>query len=749
MITGLAEGKTYTLSFAAGSISGFSDNPAPEISLKFSTKEPQSEPEPEPEPEPGTDYDRDPVTSPCNPNATQQAKNLYEYLLSIYGRKTLSGAMGSSAWTTEFTDYINSFSGKYPAILGFDYIHLEWSPADWIDYSDISAVKAAWEAHNIIQIGWHWCVPSKEGETDPSKFNFYSEKTTFDITKALQEGTWQHNLIDSQIAKLASYLQLLQAEGIPVLFRPLHEAAGDYIWGPWFWWGEGGAAACKQLWKYLYDSLTETYGLNNLLWVWTAQTSREGKTADVSYLEQWYPGDDCVDIVGADLYVDSKSSQSAQFKLVNNSVKGKKMVALSECGRLLDWDKAYSENAPWLYFMGWGDTVPLSESTNNWNTETGWKTALSNAYVLNRDDIPDLSSGSSPVPAQWQDAKDAVKAMKYGWNLGNTLDSWGEDSDWIRKSTEGKPSDWETAWGQPVTTPALIGMFADKGFGAIRVPVTWYEHLDSEGAINEEWMSRVEEIVNYVLDAGMYCIINMHHDTGTKGWLQATTKNYNTNSALYKKVWRQIAQRFEPYGEKLLFEGFNEMLDASASNCWNAASSASLAAIDNYNQDFVNAVRATGGGNFKRNLIVNSYAASAESFSVDKMKMPKDVVSGHLIAEAHTYSPYNFAMAEGEWAQKTFDEAAETEVISKIEHLNKIFRENGYPCIIGEYGCTAARAETEMAKQASCYVGTAAKYGIACFYWMTLVDGQDRTDLKWTKPAVRDAIIQAYNDNAI
>ncbi len=395
-VSGLQEGVSYSLSIPSGVISGYKNNPFGGLEYTFSMKESEK------------DYPLTPAASLTNAKATDGAKRLYALLLENYGKKTFSGAMGGTAWETTYSDYVaSSAGGEYPAIVGFDYLFLNWPAKAWSgcpDYGDITPVKTAWEKGNIIQIGWHWSVPSVYGETDINKFGFYAKgkgggngETTFDIKEALKDGTWQRDVIDGQIEKLAGYLSLLQDAGIPVLFRPLHEAAGDYTWGAWFWWGEGGAEPCVQLWKYLRKELETTYSLNNLVWVWTVQTSDEGKNcSDLETLRKWYPGDESVDIVGADLYVAKGTSQSAAFRLVNNSVKGGKMVVLSEFGNLLNFSLAHSEGAPWGYMMNWcnfenGSPVLYcknSDGSYSWNNSADdWKAALSGAKILNRGDF--------------------------------------------------------------------------------------------------------------------------------------------------------------------------------------------------------------------------------------------------------------------------------------------------------------------------------------------------------------------------
>ena len=367
----------------------------------------------------------------------------------------------------------------------------------------------------------------------------------------------------------------------------------------------------------------------------------------------------------------------------------------------------------------------------------------------------------------WENAAACVRSMGVGWNLGNTLDANSGDVDnmWIEAFSERKPSDYETAWGQPAATRALIHMFKQAGFGAIRVPVTWYPHIGTVNVtvsnnkghwdmstwtgydVDPAWMARVKEVVNYVLDEGMYCILNVHHDTGaaTTGWLRADRTVYNAVRDRYCSLWNQIALEFQSYGQELVFESFNEMLDAKGT--WNSSSAEAQEVINLYNADFVATVRATGGNNAHRNLILNTYAASCTKEALATFRLPKDDAENHLMAEVHSYAPYNFAF-KTDYPQKVFDAACESEVKSIIQGLDTYLVSKGIPCVLGEYGAdTSDREETELAKQAKCYVSAATQYHIPCFYWMTLSDGTDRSVPKWTKPKIKDAVLKAYNDN--
>lgn len=432
------------------------------------------------------------ATSPVNPNASAEAKKLYSFMLENYGVKQLSGAMGEVAWGTAFSDLVANAAGKYPAIVGFDYIHLASSPANWIDYGDITPVQNVWNAGSIPTVTWHWNVPMQmwtgeyeigdwtnvridkeemplsmdiwqyaqdgttirvtfkdaaadaQGSLKGSDWNALmpateyfdltdAEKTAgeykirlnaeaaakvkeggiivsgqnytvtgvyfdltcrdtqrfkgFDASKVLVSGTRENAVATADVAKLAGYLKLLKDANIPVLFRPFHEASGDFTWGSWFWWGNSGTEVTNDLWKWLYKTLTDDYGLNNLIWVWTMQTSDEGKLATVAQVKSAYPGDEYVDIVGADIYADALSDQTDQFALINQAVDGKKIVALSETGNLLDVEAQLTENCLWSYFMGWYEQDGNGPGFLTWNKNNEWSTVLNNPAVLNRGDF--------------------------------------------------------------------------------------------------------------------------------------------------------------------------------------------------------------------------------------------------------------------------------------------------------------------------------------------------------------------------
>ena len=397
-LSGLERGNSYTVTIPKGTISGFRNNPADEIRISFTMKEKDPDP---------VHSTLNPTANLCNPSASQQAKKVYEFLLQQSGKKTLSGAMSGSSNSNDFADLIYSNVGKYPALTGYDFIFLQYSPTpenwNWkVNYNDISAAREQWNNNGLVSYMWHWNVPTSESawkngteKGDYTGYAFYSDKTAFDIKEALKEGTWQNQFLMKDIEEAASYLKNLRDAGIPVIWRPLHEAAGNYNLysdnGAWFWWGKGGAEPCKQLWRLLYDQFTKVHGLNNLIWVWTVDATAGCE----DQYDDWYPGDDVVDIVGVDIYENNTDAKTRQFQALVDVTKGNKLVSVSECGNIPDPDKCFAQGNAWSWFMVWctydeNNNLALSNKDWNLNTKTWWSTVMGSKYVINREDMPNL-----------------------------------------------------------------------------------------------------------------------------------------------------------------------------------------------------------------------------------------------------------------------------------------------------------------------------------------------------------------------
>jgi hypothetical protein len=378
---------------------------------------------------------------------------------------------------------------------------------------------------------------------------------------------------------------------------------------------------------------------------------------------------------------------------------------------------------------------------------------------------------------EFETATEAVKNMAVGWNLGNTLDSNSGDTlnMWIEHWTARTPTDYEKAWGQPVTKASLMKMFKDAGFNAIRVPVTWYPHMEAKfkftsndnsnwypsrddigTKVNAAWMRRVKQVVDYVIDAGMYCILNVHHDTGAANtaWLVASEADYEKQHERYEALWKQIAETFRDYDEHLLFESYNEMLDTEDSWCFasfaaQGSYNATIArsaynGINSYAQTFVNTVRATGGNNAQRNLVVNTYGAcdgngnwsSHLQDPLKEMKLPDDEVMNHLIFEVHSYPDI-----------KNLSSAKST-LNTTISNLKKNLASKGAPIIFGEWGTSTDKAyeqyRSNMLSFYRYFIEQNKKAGIGTFHWMGLSDGDHRSVPEFNQADLVEAIIKGY-----
>lgn len=369
-ITGLEKGLDYLLTIPQGVILGPTKVAASEIRMGFSTENPV--------------IPETPDEALCTAYPMAQTKIVYDYLLDNYGKKTLSGSMANVSWNIAEAELVKSATGKYPAIAFFDYIHLYASPANWIDYSDISVIEDWWTKNGLVGIGWHWMVPVSEN-AGKDEVTYDPDKTAFKAANATVEGTWENKTVKADLEKITGYLKLLQDKNIPVIWRPLHEAAGntfEFNGGKaWFWWGADGAEAYKKLWIYMFDYF-QAKGICNLIWVWTTQLKDN----------TFYPGNAYVDIVGRDIYNQKSGSENAlQYETIlkNNS---RKLIALSECGNIADISAQWAAGARWSFFMPWYQYDATSLVGHQHADESWWKNAMGQDFVISREDLPSMKS---------------------------------------------------------------------------------------------------------------------------------------------------------------------------------------------------------------------------------------------------------------------------------------------------------------------------------------------------------------------
>lgn len=318
-------------------------------------------------------------------NPTAEAVALYNYLLENYGKKTISSIMANVNWNNDEAEKVYKAVGKYPAMNCYDFIHILYSGADWINYSDITPVKNWHDAGGIVSLMWHFNVP--KSQTDgTSEVTCTPSATTFRATNALTEGTWENTWYKDQMEKVADVILKLQDAGIAAIWRPFHEAAGNYYalkWtgSAWFWWGYDGPEVYKNLWNAMWDYFKER-GIRNLIWVWTAQ-DYNGDPSSYDSDAPFYPGDDRVDVVARDIYGKGADVNMNEFVSAQNGYPHK-MIALGECGKDGNTDYGlisdiWEAGAAWSWFMVWYGA--------NMEGDGWWKDALENANVITRDQV--------------------------------------------------------------------------------------------------------------------------------------------------------------------------------------------------------------------------------------------------------------------------------------------------------------------------------------------------------------------------
>lgn len=336
-----------------------------------------------------------------------------------------------------------------------------------------------------------------------------------------------------------------------------------------------------------------------------------------------------------------------------------------------------------------------------------------------------------------------VEDMTFGWNLGNTLDVCQADRDGDGKINEhveaGEKVD-ETLWGNPKATKELFTSLKKNDVNAVRIPVTWRDHMDSNGNIDREWMDRVQQVVDYAYSQGMYVIINVHHDGGGDpkfgAWIiEESQKDYNTFLKKYNNVWKQIAERFKNYSDYLIFESMNEV---GFDTLYNKNKADAYNLINKINQDFVDIIRATGGNNAKRHLLIAGYYTDIERTCDSLYKMPDDK-AGRCILSVHYYTPWDFCTCDRKHTWGTNSEVRQMETL--IGKMKKNFVDKGIPVIIGEYAASGSDLSSciffieKLNKLCS-------DYGIATFIWDS---GRqvNRKTYKWRTPQYLEALKRA------
>ena len=329
-----------------------------------------------------------------NTNATAETKKLFNVLTELYGEKIISGVVADVDWNYRDAENVYKWTGRWPALNVFDFMNIHASkdvnPKGWLDYSDDTCVREWHQAGGIVGAMWHWQVLCNDGVNLTCSPGTKPGETSFDASKVYVDGTDENKVAIRQFDQVCGYLKKMQKAGIPVIWRPFHEAAGNMYeyegGGAWFWWGAKGPEVYKQLWRYMYDYFTNKQGLNNLIWVWTSQT----------HDDVWYPGDDVVDIVGRDNYAALQYPLMKEYKLLAETYPTK-MITLAECGsgdevKMSLMSRIWGQGSRWSWFMTWYDYDYNhgNSEEHKFANEAWWKDAFEQDYVVSREQIKEL-----------------------------------------------------------------------------------------------------------------------------------------------------------------------------------------------------------------------------------------------------------------------------------------------------------------------------------------------------------------------
>lgn len=331
------------------------------------------------------------------------------------------------------------------------------------------------------------------------------------------------------------------------------------------------------------------------------------------------------------------------------------------------------------------------------------------------------SAGAPAAAMRELTSLELSRHMGPGWNLGNALEAIGG----------------ETAWGNAATTQPLVDAVAAAGFRTLRIPVAWRQHADAQDRIDPAWLARVAEVVGYARQAGLHVLLNVHWDGG---WLVPTHARQAEANARLARYWTQIATHFRDHGDTLLFAGTNEVM---VEGDYGPPTAEHAAVQNGFNQVFVDAVRATGGHNRVRHLVVQGFNTNIDH-TLAHFKLPTDVVANRLMVEVHYYDPFQFTLAEEDtawqWGKLTTDPAHsarwgdEAHADAQFEKMKARFIDGlGVGVILGEYGASLRENKDPSQRQRTYWnayiTHAAARRGLVPVYWDAGFTGHHGTGL--------------------
>lgn len=329
-----------------------------------------------------------------------------------------------------------------------------------------------------------------------------------------------------------------------------------------------------------------------------------------------------------------------------------------------------------------------------------------------------------------------VRRLGAGINLGNSLDVYKLKTE----KPDASPEEYETYWGNPPITGELLEEVKRAGFETVRLPVSWGEHMDEGGRVDEEWMRRVEEVVDAALDKGLYVILNTHHEK----WLVPTKEKESQTEEILCVLWRQIAETFADRGEKLLFEGMNEPR-VEGEEEWTSGTGEYREVVNRLNRAFADVIRSSGGYNRKRWLLIPAYGSTRRETALSELKLPRDF---RLIVSVHAYIPYAFTGGRAEDNRWDAGREEDTKEIDELmERLKRLFLKRDIPVVITEFGCHDKGNPDAVNAWAEYYTKRAAETGIPLIWWDNGGDTRliNREDYTWAQPE----LMEILTDNAV
>lgn len=377
---------------------------------------------------------------------------------------------------------------------------------------------------------------------------------------------------------------------------------------------------------------------------------------------------------------------------------------------------------------------------------------IASVVMLTALAVPAAAKGGSSPAMRDITTMELVRDMGIGINLGNTFEAFGG---WLKTYGDGSVESYETAWGSPVITQKMIQGYAKEGFRTLRVPVHWFNLMDDNYNISKEYTSAVKQVVDWAADAGLYVIVNIHHDEDNFFADFATNKK-DKQLAAYKKIWTQLAEVFRDYGDHLILESLNE--EACWDSLWNryagnTGKAEAFALVNEINQTFVDVVRSSGGNNEKRHLLLAGYVTGIDETCDEMYKMPDDPANRCAVS-IHYYMPSTFAILEedADWgkARSTWGTSADFRELER--YMNKMktkLIDKGIPIILGEYGCPKTNKDPESVNLFLYSVCKAAyERNICPVLWDVTGLHYDRTSCKMYDSTLMKKLLSVLDNNA-